>query len=222
MLVLTRRLGESIRIGDDICVRVMDIQRNQVRVAIEAPREIPVHREEVYEQVQIENQRAAAWISNDEAAELLDLLAWIADDNYVFFGYRWYDAQGITPAYNYGFGLSYTTFSYSGLQVSGSGTDLTVSALITNTGSRAGTEIAQLYVAIPDPGDGLTQPPRQLKGFARIDLAPGQSGTVQFELDERSFAAWDTTAGEFSVVSGCHSIEVGPQSRDSFERGPFV
>ena len=70
MLVLTRRLGESIRIGDDICVRVMEIGRNQVRVAIEAPRDVPVHREEVYEQVQIENQQAAASISRDQAAEL--------------------------------------------------------------------------------------------------------------------------------------------------------
>ncbi len=59
MLVLTRRLGEIIRIGDDISIRVMDIQRGQVRVAIDAPRHIPVHREEVYQQVQEENRRAA-------------------------------------------------------------------------------------------------------------------------------------------------------------------
>lgn len=66
MLVLTRRLGEIIRIGDDISIRVMDIQRGQVRVAIDAPREIPVHREEVYQQVQEENRRAA------EAAQRAD------------------------------------------------------------------------------------------------------------------------------------------------------
>jgi carbon storage regulator len=59
MLVLTRRLGESIRIGDEISIRVLEIQRGQVRVAIDAPREIPVHREEVYEQVQEENRKAA-------------------------------------------------------------------------------------------------------------------------------------------------------------------
>jgi carbon storage regulator len=59
MLVLTRRLGESIRIGDDISIRVLDIQRGQVRVAIDAPREIPVHREEIYQQVQEENRKAA-------------------------------------------------------------------------------------------------------------------------------------------------------------------
>jgi carbon storage regulator len=60
MLVLTRRIGESIRIGDDIVIRVIELQRGQVRLAIEAPRQIPVHREEVYEQVQEENRRAAA------------------------------------------------------------------------------------------------------------------------------------------------------------------
>lgn len=60
MLVLTRRIGESIRIGDDIVIRVIEVQRGQVRLAIEAPRQIPVHREEIYEQVQEENQRAAA------------------------------------------------------------------------------------------------------------------------------------------------------------------
>ncbi len=59
MLVLTRRLGESIRIGDDISIRVLDIQRGQVRIAIDAPREIPVHREEIYQQVQEENRKAA-------------------------------------------------------------------------------------------------------------------------------------------------------------------
>ncbi len=59
MLVLTRRLGEIIRIGDEISIRVLDIQRGQVRVAIDAPRDIPVHREEVYQQVQEENRKAA-------------------------------------------------------------------------------------------------------------------------------------------------------------------
>lgn len=69
MLVLTRRLGESIRIGDDISIRVLDIQRGQVRIAIDAPREIPVHREEIYQQVQEENRKAA------DAARGLDLAA---------------------------------------------------------------------------------------------------------------------------------------------------
>jgi len=128
-------------------------------------------------------------------------------------GYRWYDAQGITPAYPYGFGLSYTNYAYSNLQVSGNDAELTVSATITNTGSRSGTEIAQLYVAIPSPG-GLPQPPRQLKGFQRITLAPGASGTVQFALDERSFAYWDTANNRFDVVTGCHQIQVGRHSRD--------
>ena len=70
MLVLTRRLGESIRIGDEISIRVLDIQRGQVRVAIDAPREIPVHREEIYQQVQDENRKAANAARASDAAAL--------------------------------------------------------------------------------------------------------------------------------------------------------
>ncbi|MCZ6821662.1 MAG: carbon storage regulator CsrA [Deltaproteobacteria bacterium] len=70
MLVLTRRLGEVIRIGDDISIRVLDIQRGQVRVAIDAPRDVPVHREEIYQQVQEENRKAADAGHGSEAAEL--------------------------------------------------------------------------------------------------------------------------------------------------------
>ncbi|MFQ5513600.1 MAG: carbon storage regulator CsrA [Myxococcota bacterium] len=70
MLVLTRRLGESIRIGDEIRVRVLDIQRGQVRVAIEAPRSVPVHREEIYLQVQEENRRAAETTRGLDPSEL--------------------------------------------------------------------------------------------------------------------------------------------------------
>ncbi len=70
MLVLTRRLGESIRIGDNISIRVLDIQRGQVRVAIDAPREIPVHREEIYQLVQEENRKAANAAQGSEAAAL--------------------------------------------------------------------------------------------------------------------------------------------------------
>ncbi len=70
MLVLTRRLGEVIRIGDDISIRVLDIQRGQVRVAIDAPREVPVHREEIYQQVQEENRKAANAAQELDAAAL--------------------------------------------------------------------------------------------------------------------------------------------------------
>ena len=70
MLVLTRRLGEVIRIGDDISIRVLDIQRGQVRVAIDAPRDVPVHREEIYQQVQEENRKAANTAHGPEAAAL--------------------------------------------------------------------------------------------------------------------------------------------------------
>jgi beta-glucosidase len=102
-------------------------------------------------------------------------------------GYRWYDAQNITPLFPFGFGLSYTSFSFSGLQVGaldGNG-NATVLATVTNTGSRAGAEIAQLYVG--DPAS-TGEPARQLKGFQRVDLQPGASAKVTFTVT----ATWRT------------------------------
>ena len=131
----------------------------------------------------------------------------------IFTGYRHFDENGIAPAYPYGFGLSYTSFGYSNLQVTGSGPDLTVSATITNTGTRAGTEIAQLYLSLPDPGPGVAQPPVQLKGFERITLNPGQSGVVTFTLNDRSFSYWDVTTDQWQIAPGCYGIRVGSHSR---------
>jgi len=93
-------------------------------------------------------------------------------------GYRWYDAQNVTPLFPFGYGLSYTSFSYSNLHAGAlSNGQATVTATVTNTGSRAGTDVAQLYVADPAAAG---EPPHQLKGFQRVTLNPGASATVTF------------------------------------------
>jgi beta-glucosidase len=127
-------------------------------------------------------------------------------------GYRWYDSQGIEPLFPFGFGLSYTTFSLSGLQVqaaSGGGTGATVSVAVKNTGSRAGAEVPQLYVGMPAQ---TGEPPKQLKGYRKVALQAGESKTVTMSLGQRAFSYWG--AGGWSVAKGCYRIMVGSSSRD--------
>lgn len=130
----------------------------------------------------------------------------------VFVGYRWYDAQGIAPAYPFGFGLSYTRFAYDDLQIEG-GDPLVVSARVRNTGARPGTEVAQLYVGIPS-GPGMDQPPSQLKGAQRVRLGPGASERVRFEVDARARSTWDAGRRAWVRPPGCTEIKVGASSRD--------
>ena len=129
-------------------------------------------------------------------------------------GYRWYDSQGIEPLFPFGFGLSYTTYKLSGVQVKGvlgaaAGALLGVKA--TNTGSRAGAEVVQLYVGMP-PQTG--EPPKQLKAYRKILLQPGQSKTVTMKLGPRAFSYWSSDAGGWTVAKGCYRLMVGSSSRD--------
>jgi beta-glucosidase len=128
-------------------------------------------------------------------------------------GYRWYDAQNLTPLFPFGYGLSYTSFSYSNLQIqpspAGATGDVTVSATVTNTGARAGSDVAQLYLA--DPA-GVGEPPRQLAGFDRVSLAPGQSQTVSFTVTPRREEWWDTSANGWSSSPGTYGVYVGDSS----------
>jgi len=130
-------------------------------------------------------------------------------------GYRWYDAQGVTPLFPFGHGLSYTSFAYADLAVGKPSKDgsVPVSFTVTNTGARAGAEVAQVYVGQPA---GTGEPPNNLRGFARVTLAPGESRRVTTTLDARSFQLWDrgwVTAG------GAYRISVGASSRDLRLRG---
>ena len=127
-------------------------------------------------------------------------------------GYRWYDATSTAPLFPFGFGLSYTSFSYSNLQVGAlSGNQATVTATVTNTGSRAGTDVAQLYVGDPAAAG---EPPHQLKGFQRITLNPGASGTVTFTVTAHDLASWDTTSGNWIAQAGSYQVLVGDSSRN--------
>ncbi len=133
----------------------------------------------------------------------------------VLVGYRWFDERGLGVAYPFGHGLSYTTFAFRDLRLEASSdANASVSAAVTNTGRRTGTAVPQLYVGMPDPRPGVVQPPRQLKGFDRVRLKPGQTRRVRFELDERAFSHWDTPADRWQVARGCYRIMVGPSSRE--------
>jgi beta-glucosidase len=134
----------------------------------------------------------------------------------VFVGYRWFDARRRPPAFPFGFGLSYTHFTYDALAIRPTAHGALVSATISNTGARAGTEVPQLYLGLPSR-PGAPQPPSQLKGFAKISLRPGQSARVRFPVDARALSSWD--AGAWRVVPGCHRVKVGRSSRDLPLRG---
>ncbi len=128
----------------------------------------------------------------------------------VLVGYRWFDAKNIAPAFPFGAGMSYTNFVLSDLHLDDGG----ASVLVRNSGRRTGTEVVQLYVDIPAPEPGAAQPPRQLKGYAKLDLAPGESRRVDIPLDDRSFAHYDVASKAWAVTPACYVIEVGTSSRD--------
>jgi len=126
-------------------------------------------------------------------------------------GYRWYQSQNITPLFPFGYGLSYTSFSFSGLSVGSFNANgvATVTAKVTNTGSVAGADVAQLYVGDPAASQ---DPPKQLKGFDRVSLTPGQSTTVSFPLTIHDLASWSTSASAWQAQAGTYAIYVGDSS----------
>ena len=134
----------------------------------------------------------------------------------VFVGYRYYDKKKMDVLFPFGFGLSYTTFAFSNLRLSADSirdTDsLTVTATVTNTGKRAGKAVAQLYVG--DVESTVIRPVRELKGFEKVLLQPGESKDVSFTLDKRSFAYWNEEIHDWHVETGAFTIEVGDSSRD--------
>jgi len=134
----------------------------------------------------------------------------------IFVGYRHYDLRDAPVAYPFGFGLTYTTFTIDDVEAvaKGSGADaqVTVTATVTNTGHRKGAEVVQVYIG--DPESMVARPVRELKGFARVALEPGESRTVTLELDSRALAYWHPTLGRWTVEGGTFTVEVGTSSRD--------
>ncbi len=136
----------------------------------------------------------------------------------IFIGYRAYDALGTDVAFPFGYGLSYTTFALADLSVTTSGSvaagDLRaeVGVTVTNTGEREGAEVVQVYVA--DPECSVRRPVRELKGFAKVMLAPGESRRVTVELDQRAFSYWSVTHRRWVVEAGEFVVSAGTSSRD--------
>lgn len=134
----------------------------------------------------------------------------------IFVGYRYYDKKEIEPLFPFGYGLSYTTFEYSNLRFdkpSLSAQDrLTVFVDVKNTGAVAGKEIVQLYVR--DAHSSVIRPVKELKGFEKIALQPGEVRTVQFLLDSRAFAYYSTEARDWLIETGEFEIRIGQSSRD--------
>ncbi|THH31978.1 hypothetical protein EUX98_g2202 [Antrodiella citrinella] len=157
----------------------------------------------------------------------------------LFIDYRHFDSANIAPRFEFGFGLSYTTFEYTDLTVTGSTTGgtrqpigpgaaldpwlhdsvVTVSFTLTNNGTVAGTEVPQLYLS---PPASTNSAPLNLKGFDSVPLAPGQSTTVSFSLSRYSFATWDVPSQSWQIPTGVTGIAVGASSRDIRLRASFT
>ncbi|TAQ89066.1 hypothetical protein B7494_g2649 [Chlorociboria aeruginascens] len=156
-----------------------------------------------------------------------------ADDSYtegLYIDYRHFDHASITPRYEFGFGLSYTTFTYSGLTLSNISTTTgssasspggaaglydtiaTVTATIQNNGTVTGAEVAQLYIGLPTSAPA--SPPKQLRGFDKISLASGVSGTVTFNLRRKDLSYWDVASQTWILPAGTFNVYVGSSSRD--------
>jgi beta-glucosidase len=123
-------------------------------------------------------------------------------------GYRFFDQAPVKPAFPFGFGLSYSTFEYSNLRVSSRQATFTIK----NTGRMKAAEIAQLYVQ--PPKGSVWRPVKELKGFARVDLRPGDSRTLSIPLDDRAFAYWDIAKHRWTVEPGTYKILIGSSSVD--------
>ena len=134
----------------------------------------------------------------------------------IFVGYRYYDKKKMDVLFPFGYGLSYTTFAYSNLRLDKKTMkdteELTVSVDVTNTGDRTGKEVVQLYVA--DKDSTVIRPVKELRDFAKIELAPGETKTVTFTLGKRAFAYYDVQIHDWQVETGEFEILIGASSRD--------
>ncbi len=130
----------------------------------------------------------------------------------IFTGYRQFDRPGVKPLFPFGFGLSYTTFAYSGIHAEKLGANVRVNFTIKNTGARSGAEVAEVYVQEVNPK--VERPLKELKGFARVSLSPGAVQSVHVDLDRSAFAYYDVTTHSWQVSPGEFRILVGSSSAD--------
>jgi len=143
----------------------------------------------------------------------------VIDINYkegIFVGYRWYESKQIEPLYPFGFGLSYTTFSYRDMIVSNAliskTDDLTIEFQLKNTGKRTGAEVTQVYIQSMNPS--IERPIKELKAFTKVELKAGEIKTVTLKLKSRDFAFWDVKTHAWKVDSGIYNLLLGSASND--------
>jgi beta-glucosidase len=136
-------------------------------------------------------------------------------DEGIYIGYRYYDTFGIKPAYEFGYGLSYTTFSINNMKLSNNRFEgpLTISATVENTGKAPGKEVMQLYIGAPT--NRLKKPRNELKAFAKTKLLkPGESQTINFELTSKDLASFDPASSSWIADAGTYSLNIGSSSAD--------
>ena len=138
----------------------------------------------------------------------------------VFLGYRWFDSKKIEPLFPFGFGLSYTSFAYSDLKiVPGKDGNYTASLVVKNTGQREGSEVVQLYVQ--PPAAPVPRPLRELKGFTRLELTPGESKTITMTFDSQGLAYWDPASKQWTATPGQYVVAVGTSSAKLILQAPL-
>ena len=127
----------------------------------------------------------------------------------------------IEPLFPFGFGLSYTTFEYSDLSISTDvdGAAASVQCIIENRGEMAGTEIVQLYIR--DPESSVMRPLKELKGFERVELKPGERQSIEFSLGVKDLSFWDEVSKAWKAEAGLFEVLIGASSRDIRLRGQF-
>ncbi|WP_235934031.1 beta-glucosidase [Sunxiuqinia indica] len=136
----------------------------------------------------------------------------VSYDEGIFVGYRWYDKKGIDVCFPFGHGLSYTTFTYDSLSVEKMDKEVIVAFNLANKGTIAGDEIAQLYVT--DKECSVERPKKELKGFNRVSLLPGESKKVEIMLSPDAFKFWDEDTNTWKFEPGIFNIKVGASSHD--------
>ena len=135
-------------------------------------------------------------------------------------GYRWYDANNVAPAFPFGHGLSYTTFTVTNPSVTANGRAYDVKATVRNTGARKGSEVVQVYISLPATADavGTKQPPQRLVGFKKVEIAPGESRDVTITIDSTAsnhpLSVWSTSQNSWIIPKGTYTVSVGNSSRN--------
>ena len=141
----------------------------------------------------------------------------------IYVGYRYYDTKNVEPQFPFGFGLSYTTFEYSDLKLAritfaGKNPIWNFTINVRNTGQRSGADVVQLYVH--DGHSKIDRPAHELKGFSRVELNPGESKTIELQLDNSAFQYWSPTTKQWTLDPGTFEIQVGASSRDIRLKAP--